>query len=91
MQIPRNKKEDFPFKKSSIHTGTFRHTNMAAQTRAQGLLAFQYGAAVILESEKTLGTRLYLIVLYTNMTAVTSFENDQYSRLSLWWNIYLAM
>ena len=91
MQIPRNKKEDFPCKRSSIHAGPFGYTNMTAQPRPQGLLAFQYGAAVILESEKTLGTRLYLIVLYTNMTAVTSFENDQYSRLSLWKNIYLAM
>ena len=60
---------------------------MAAQPRSQGLLAFQYGAAAILESKTTLGTRLYgrrLIVLYTNMTAVTSFENDQSSRLSRW-------
>ena len=76
MQISRNKKEDFPFKSSSIHTGPLWYTNMAAQPRSQGLLAFQYGADVILESEKTLGTRLYLIILYTNMTAVTSFEND---------------
>ena len=37
------------------HTGV---ENNKIQPRPEGLLAFQYGAAVILESEKTLGTRL---------------------------------
>ena len=32
--------------------------------------------AAILESEKTLGTRLQELFLFTNMAGVTSYEND---------------
>ena len=47
------------------------------QPRPQGLLAFQYGAA-ILESEKTLGTRLKATEAYRSMVAEREREMPNY-------------